>query len=195
MEHSKADEFANHAYAYDGTPHLYLIHKIDDTLIVGSPRKSKINSIEVLEMPANRSSLNQGDCFVLDAGDKLYTWFGPDSSPHEKNRCNLHAEEIQRLRSGHAKVVPHDEDDHAFWNLLGGAGTIHRSTSAIYPADIALASMPSPAVLPEADPPCRPGSRCSTRPELTSIEEETGVVGAPGQSSPLHTVARIALVG
>ncbi len=51
---SRTTTTADDLSVYDGTPHLYLIHKIEDMEVVGSLPKSKCN-IEVLEMPATRS--------------------------------------------------------------------------------------------------------------------------------------------
>jgi len=49
-------------------------------------RKTK-HTIKVIEVPCTRESLNQGDCFILDLGEKLYPWFGESSSAFEKAKA------------------------------------------------------------------------------------------------------------
>jgi len=80
--------------------------------------------IRVTQIPLARASLNQGDCFILDAGRKIYTWFGDSSSPFEKNKCNLVAQNMSGERLGKATVVAAEDDAAAFWELLGGEGEI-----------------------------------------------------------------------
>jgi hypothetical protein len=95
----------------DTTPRLFHISK-DDT------------SMEVVEVPLTRASLNDGDCFILHAGAKIYKWFGTSSSPFEKNRCNMHAETIEAQSHGKATALAYEDEEEAFWALLGGAGPI-----------------------------------------------------------------------
>lgn len=38
----------------------------------------------VFEVPIEANSLNDGDCFILDMGDKLYNWYGAECSIHER---------------------------------------------------------------------------------------------------------------
>jgi len=78
--------------------------------------------IHVVQVPTQLDSLNQGDAFILDTGTKIYTWFGSQSSPFEKQAANTHAENIENERSGKASVTS-DVDD-GFWSLLGGQGEI-----------------------------------------------------------------------
>lgn len=37
-----------------------------------------------LQVPLSISSLNQGDCFVLDSGRKLFVWIGKESNKKER---------------------------------------------------------------------------------------------------------------
>lgn len=78
--------------------------------------------VHIVQVPAALDSLNQGDAFVLDAGATIYTWFGGESSPFEKQAANAYAENLENDRSGKAKVT-HDVDD-SFWSALGGQGEI-----------------------------------------------------------------------
>mmetsp|Transcript_91504 Transcript_91504/g.222204 ORF Transcript_91504/g.222204 Transcript_91504/m.222204 type:complete len:204 (-) Transcript_91504:137-748(-) len=77
--------------------------------------------VHIVQVPTERDSLNQGDAFVLDGGVKIYTWFGGESSPFEKQAANTYAENIENERSGKAKVL---EPDDNFWALLGGPGEV-----------------------------------------------------------------------
>merc|ERR1712054_278224 len=57
------------------------------------------SNMRIHQMPLARSSLNDGDCFILDAGLQIYTWFGSSSSPFEKNKCNMVAENMEGQRN------------------------------------------------------------------------------------------------
>jgi len=85
-------------------------------------RKTKSDGIRVTEVLLHNSSLNDGDCFILDAGDKIYVWEGSNSSPFEKNKANIEAEKMEAERDGKAKAT-HDIDDD-FWAFLGGKAEI-----------------------------------------------------------------------
>merc|ERR1740130_925142 len=67
-------------------------------------------------------SLNQTDCFILDAGKKIYVWFGNKCDPFEKFECKKAAEAIEARRGGHSETT--DDLDADFWELLGGEGPI-----------------------------------------------------------------------
>eukprot|EP00435_Cladocopium_sp_Y103_P044154 s514_g12.t1 len=71
----------------------------------------------VLQVPAMKELINDGDSFVLDAPDKVYVLDGPNASPFEKRQANETAENIERARDGKAQAT-HDIDD-GFWALLG----------------------------------------------------------------------------
>lgn len=74
---------------------------------------------------ANISSLNHGDCFVLDAGKTIYTWFGDHASPFEKNKAGEIAHNLQFHRHGDAVLIEEVGDDNDdFWSFLGGRGDI-----------------------------------------------------------------------
>lgn len=82
----------------------------------------------VIEVKCERSSLNHGDSFILDAGKKLYSWHGDACSPFERSNGKLAAETLERSRAGKAEAV--DEIDDAFWAALGGEGPIMSAAEA-----------------------------------------------------------------
>lgn len=85
-------------------------------------KQGKIMEDEEVKM--DRSSLNQSDCFVLDAGQTIYIWHGADSKPLVKYEANSYGERLQSRR-GPKAVCTHETGD-AFWELLGGRGHVHR---------------------------------------------------------------------
>lgn len=83
------------------------------------------------QVPLTRTSLNQGDAFILDTGDRVYTWFGEKVSPFEKNKCATVAQNITDSRCGHAEMfVDVGDDNEDFWALLGGHGDIAQAREA-----------------------------------------------------------------
>eukprot|EP00802_Teleaulax_amphioxeia_P015053 Tamp_15136.p1 GENE.Tamp_15136~~Tamp_15136.p1 ORF type:complete len:248 (-),score=72.02 Tamp_15136:311-1054(-) len=72
------------------------------------------------EVPLGLSSLNSGDCFILDSGSKLLIFRGESSSPFEKNKMVNVAKAMENDRAGKSKVVEAEADDE-FWSLLGAA--------------------------------------------------------------------------
>jgi len=81
-------------------------------------RKMHAEGLQFEEVALHRSSLNEGDVFIVDAGAKIYVWEGQQSSPFEKNQANSEAERLESKRDGRAQAT-HDLDDE-FWELLGG---------------------------------------------------------------------------
>jgi len=98
-------------------------HVVSDTFVARlyQVRKTKLGIVEQ-EVTLAKEAMNEGDCFVLDAGSLIYVYYGPEASPFEKYEANLMAERIEGKRLGHAKAV-RELDDH-FWELLGGRGPI-----------------------------------------------------------------------
>lgn len=97
-------------------------------------RKTNSDGVRVKEVTCERKSLNQGDCFILDLGKKLYVWHGNEASPIEKVASNNAAENMEAKRDGHAETTL-DIDD-AFWEALGGG------TEEIAPASAADDNIP-----------------------------------------------------
>jgi gelsolin len=85
-------------------------------------RRTRMRGIHIKERPVTIDSLNQGDCFLLDLGTKIYIWMGDDSSPFEKQACAVAAENLENKRCGKSEST-NDIDD-AFWEALGGPGEI-----------------------------------------------------------------------
>jgi hypothetical protein len=87
-----------------------------------------------VEVPLACSSLNDGDAFILDAGNKIYTWFGSGVSAFEKNESASIAQQLTDSRGGHAEfVVDVGDDNEDFWSLLGGKGDIAPAEDAAEP--------------------------------------------------------------
>eukprot|EP00448_Togula_jolla_P023883 CAMPEP_0170592740 /NCGR_PEP_ID=MMETSP0224-20130122/13082_1 /TAXON_ID=285029 /ORGANISM="Togula jolla, Strain CCCM 725" /LENGTH=522 /DNA_ID=CAMNT_0010916659 /DNA_START=60 /DNA_END=1629 /DNA_ORIENTATION=+ len=85
-------------------------------------RKTAVGGLRTKEVSVTRDSLNQGDCFILDAGTSIYVWCGSNAQAVEKACANTAAENIESKRDGKATVT-HDIDER-FWELLGGEGPI-----------------------------------------------------------------------
>jgi len=81
----------------------------------------------VKQVPCHASSLNHGDCFVLDCGLLLFQYHGKESSGWEKRRAHevVMAIRSTRFQQG-AKMLPplyidNDGDSPEFWTQLGGS--------------------------------------------------------------------------
>lgn len=101
-----------------------------------SVRKVKGRGVIEQEVVLERASLNEGDCFVLDAGAKLYIYHGPEAVPLEKYEANTMAERLEVQRNGHAEAT--HELDSEFWRLLGGEGPVKpasEGTDRVAPPD------------------------------------------------------------
>jgi len=74
----------------------------------------------------HRSSLNSGDCFILDNGLKIFQWNGKKAGPSEKQKGAQMSRAIADERRGRAKIFVLEENDKEpeFWQLLGGEGPI-----------------------------------------------------------------------
>ena len=74
-------------------------------------------------VPVASSSLNNGDCFILDMGKTLFLFNGKEANKHEKAKA---VETITAIRDnergGGASIVivNEDPDNEAFWGALGG---------------------------------------------------------------------------
>jgi len=87
-------------------------------------RSAEFHAVNVTEVPRVVASLNNGDCFVLDAGKEIMTWYGAHSSPFEKNAANTFAENTENERDGHSKAMDFGDAEDKFWDLLGGKGDV-----------------------------------------------------------------------
>lgn len=64
------------------------------------------------------SSMNLGDCYILDSGPIVYKYLGPESSAFEKSAAASLAANICNGRDGKSKVA---DADATFWEILGGS--------------------------------------------------------------------------
>ena len=58
-------------------------------------KKKGEQTTRCFEVAMNCSSLNESDAFLLDAGSKIYTWFGSSVSPFERNKSASVAHNIK----------------------------------------------------------------------------------------------------
>eukprot|EP00929_Paragymnodinium_shiwhaense_P005509 TRINITY_DN10761_c0_g1_i1.p1 TRINITY_DN10761_c0_g1~~TRINITY_DN10761_c0_g1_i1.p1 ORF type:complete len:368 (+),score=90.00 TRINITY_DN10761_c0_g1_i1:55-1158(+) len=86
--------------------------------------KRSAHNTRTYEVPLMRDSMCHGDCYILDAGTKIFKWFGDEASAFEKQACGVHAENIEATRHGLARTMMWDDDPDEFWMLLGGQGDI-----------------------------------------------------------------------
>jgi hypothetical protein len=83
-------------------------------------------------------SLNEGDSFVLDTGTVVYTWYGAESSPFEKNKAIAVASALVDSRTGQATLVQgvEGDDSDAFWEAIGGKDGDIAPASAVEDGDM-----------------------------------------------------------
>jgi gelsolin len=83
--------------------------------------KGKIR-IAVNEVPLSASSMNDGDCFVLDTGLKLFIWEGSKSRKGEIFAANQYAQGIKTERGMKPTIVTLDEKGcDELWKVLKGS--------------------------------------------------------------------------
>jgi gelsolin len=76
----------------------------------------------IAQVPAQASSMNSGDVFVLDLGLKILQWNGARAHMSEKNRAATLARAIDDERAGKPAVTVYsqgDKDEQEFWTALG----------------------------------------------------------------------------
>lgn len=84
-------------------PHLFQVQRRD-------------KQVRAFEVELIAASLDKTDCFILDAGNKIYVYHGAGSDGFEKNKSTALAETMEAEREGRSERV--DVDD-GFWELLG----------------------------------------------------------------------------
>nr|CAX72851.1 gelsolin [Schistosoma japonicum] len=89
----------NHVKPNEYIPRLLVFHSID--------RKS----MELLEVPFSRRSLDSTDVFVLDMGGEAYQWNGRGSNKEEKFKASQFLQQLEDERNGRYKTEVIDEDD------------------------------------------------------------------------------------
>jgi len=85
------------------------------------------NTVVISEVPLHSDSLNSGDVFVLDTGDKIYQWQGQDSQGIEKAKAAEFIAQLISERDGKGETIIVEEQSGAhsgFWDVLGSRGPI-----------------------------------------------------------------------
>jgi len=88
--------------------------------------KGSGKNVKCTQLPLARSSLNQGDVFLLDKGLTLIQWNGPTSGPMERRKAQEMIASIREDRNGRpsTRTIDNDADDEDFWPAVGGKGPI-----------------------------------------------------------------------
>ena len=73
------------------------------------------------QVKAEAGSLNSSDCYVLAAGESIYSWHGKHASDDEVATVGKVAAILARDGGEVAEVTEGEEDD-GFWAALGGKG-------------------------------------------------------------------------
>ena len=94
------------------------------------------------EVALKCSSLNDSDAFLLDAGSKIYTWFGTNVSAFEKSKSATVAHNIKQTRLGSCECILDVEDDNEeFWEILGGKGEVKAAAEETSVDDVSSESL------------------------------------------------------
>ena len=72
--------------------------------------------IRAFEVDLSPDSMDKSDCFILDAGAKIYVYHGEASDGFEKNKSTAVAETMEAERGDGSERVEADEE---FWKILG----------------------------------------------------------------------------
>eukprot|EP00466_Bigelowiella_natans_P017454 jgi/Bigna1/39589/e_gw1.33.24.1 len=87
--------------------------------------------ISLKEVPMTKSSLNDGDVFILDKGDSIVQWNGCKSNTSEKRQGGEFIRDVKDSRGGKPMIAiidqtaPGQESNEAeFWDMLGNKGKI-----------------------------------------------------------------------
>ncbi|CAM1301688.1 Gel (predicted) [Pycnogonum litorale] len=103
-----------------GFRHVDLDHYENRLLQVKGRRNVKVRQVEL-----SAKAMNNGDCFILDAGKNIYVWVGPKSGRTERLKAVMAADALKTdLHAGRSKIHVFDEttgDDRFFTEL--GAGS------------------------------------------------------------------------
>eukprot|EP00527_Entomoneis_sp_CCMP2396_P007735 CAMPEP_0198141434 /NCGR_PEP_ID=MMETSP1443-20131203/4435_1 /TAXON_ID=186043 /ORGANISM="Entomoneis sp., Strain CCMP2396" /LENGTH=369 /DNA_ID=CAMNT_0043804183 /DNA_START=45 /DNA_END=1154 /DNA_ORIENTATION=+ len=100
-----ADTGFRHVEPSKDEPHLYKI-------------KGTEKGMSMSQVPLSKSSLNQGDCFILFANSSMvWVWFGESANPDEKSKANSAGEDM--CTEGTVVLVESEGDSAEFWAYLG----------------------------------------------------------------------------
>lgn len=96
----------NHVEPTIDDPNLYRVKKIGK------------NTMSLTQLPLSKSSLNQGDSFILyDGSTRTWVWHGESAQGSEKFKANTVAESM--CTEGTVTVLESSDEDEDFWNYLG----------------------------------------------------------------------------
>jgi hypothetical protein len=103
-----ADTGFRHVEASKDEPHLYKV-------------KGTQKGMSLKQVPLSRSSLNQGDAFILYASPSMvWAWHGETANPNEKAKAMSHGEKMCTMGTVTAIEPTDAEGDNAeFWAYLG----------------------------------------------------------------------------
>ena len=78
--------------------------------------------VRVFEVPMTGDSVNEGDVFIADTGDKLFFWLGPKANPRERIQAMKVGNSFKSRRHKLEISTSTDsaEDEEAFWKAIGG---------------------------------------------------------------------------
>jgi gelsolin len=75
--------------------------------------------VKAYQIPVSAKNLNHGDAFILDAGLKVYIWYGEYANAFEKSKAAALHSNVVSSRNGKAKKMTNVDDE--FWKILGGS--------------------------------------------------------------------------
>jgi len=90
-------------------------------------------ALRIVEVAKECSSLNSGDCFILDNGLKLYNWIGKSAGIFEKTKSAQICAAIDSERDGKAAIITvneGDQDSADFLSFLSGTPADIKSAEA-----------------------------------------------------------------
>jgi len=83
-------------------------------------------TVTVKQVELKSSSLNNGDCFILDLGKKVFQWNGKDANKYEKVKALANVTEIRNSHGGPGKCelfilegTTKGDGSELFWKTLG----------------------------------------------------------------------------
>lgn len=80
--------------------------------------------VRTTQLPLSRDSMSEHGCFLLDAGTKIFWWYGSMCGAFSKQAAGMEALALVNQRFGRAKSLEWRDDPEEFWGLLGGRGPI-----------------------------------------------------------------------
>jgi len=120
--HGGCDSGFSHYVAPEHVPELMRVHG------------DKYPRVFPIEMKA--SSMNHGDCFVLDMGNNIYVWQGTEANKYEKNAAVYYAQNLKNHEmKSHAEVhfpqTMGGDVEAEFWSHLEGSADDVKEAHAV----------------------------------------------------------------